>query len=75
MMGHHDPGDEAVGHANAHAVPFQGSTDLGRRIGSRLVEWKTRQGGEELADELQLARSLRPGEQLEAWADRKRPRR
>jgi hypothetical protein len=49
VVSHHDPRDEAVGHANAHAVPFQGSTDLGRGIGTRLVEWKTRQGGEELA--------------------------
>ena len=63
MVGHHDPGDETVAHADAHAVPFQGSTDLGRRVGTRLVEWKTRQGGEEVTDELQLTRSLRPGEQ------------
>ena len=60
MVGHHDPGDEAVGHADAHAVPFESSTDLGRRLGARLVEGKARQGGEELADELQLARRLRP---------------
>ena len=51
-MGHHDAGDETVGHANARAIPFQGSTDLGRRIGTGLVEWKARQGGEEFADEL-----------------------
>jgi acyl-CoA reductase-like NAD-dependent aldehyde dehydrogenase len=37
-MDHHDPGDEAVGHANGHAVLFQGSTDLGRRIGARLAQ-------------------------------------
>jgi hypothetical protein len=51
--GHHDPGDEAVGHANTHSVAFQGSTNLSGRIGTRLVEGKTRQGGEEFADELQ----------------------
>jgi hypothetical protein len=61
VMGPRDPGNEAVGHANPHAVPFQGSTDFGRGVGTRLVEGKTRQGGEELADELQLARRLRPG--------------
>jgi hypothetical protein len=45
----------------ARALPLQGSTDLGRRIGPGLVQWKTRQGGEEFADELQLVRCLRPG--------------
>jgi hypothetical protein len=38
VMSHHDPGDEAVGHANAHPVAFQGTANLGRRIGTHFVE-------------------------------------
>lgn len=67
MLGHHpDPGHEAVGHAGAHAVPLQGATDLGRRIGRRFIEWQAREGGEEFADVFQLKRRLRPREQLGA---------
>ena len=42
------------------------SAKTGGRIGRRLIEWQAREGGEEFADVFQLARRLRPGEQLEA---------
>jgi hypothetical protein len=66
-----DAGDEAVPHADSHAIALQATPDLGCPTGGRLIEREARQGRQQLADELLLRAGLGTRQELEARDDRR----